>query len=191
MNSLKTLKLSRNSLGDELVGALSQIPAACPLEFLELGQAGVGNAGVVAISSALCVAVTLQRVDLSGNCIDDAACLRGMLEGSQIRHLDLSGNTIGDEGAVHLSQSAKGLQSLVARGCGVTEAGLLALLGLESLTSLDLCQNAASVLAGVCDALSSSAALTSLDLSLNNIENAEAVRLVLSLIHISEPTRPY
>ena len=125
--SVKTLKLSRNPLGDEGAKALAEMLGGngaessgtvnTTLEHVDLIWCNIGPVGAQHLAQALCVNTSVKTLDLSDNLLGDkgAKALAEMLGGNgaessgtvdtTLEHVDLIWCNIGPVGAQHLAQA--------------------------------------------------------------------------------------
>uniref|UniRef100_A0A6B2L9A5 Uncharacterized protein n=1 Tax=Arcella intermedia TaxID=1963864 RepID=A0A6B2L9A5_9EUKA len=102
-NSLRTLELSKNSIGSDGVASLFQaLQSNSTLTSLSLSFNNIEDYGMTSISQALQASNTLTYLDIHSNCLGDTGISLisdGLKLNSSLISLNISGNMFGDAGA--------------------------------------------------------------------------------------------
>ncbi len=130
--SLQFLDLSRNVIFDQGAAALlDSIPAAHPLEELDLDSCAIGDSGAAVVGRFILRSCYIKRVSVQYNEIMVAG-FRAIAEssGGMLEYLDLSRNPGGDEGAIQIAEKVirkcKSMQKLRLVDTAMEDRGIAA-----------------------------------------------------------------
>ncbi|MGF1581676.1 MAG: TIGR02996 domain-containing protein [Gemmataceae bacterium] len=139
LTQLRDLNLSRTSLDDMAISALTKSPNVAKVRSLNLGWAHLRDTGFSAIAESTQLS-QLQFLNVWANDITSASLHAFSTFGGpgQLRELQMSYNTIGDDGAIALAHSTRltKLQKLHAWRVGLGAKGAAALAESEFLGQL-------------------------------------------------------
>ena len=142
---LISLHLGDNQLGDAAASEVARLLETenASLQKLNLSNNGISDDGVVLIVKSLTNPnLALSFLSLSGNGITKrgVAALGALLHRQHctLKELILNDNPIGDGGAAAIASGLEKLEKLHLSGCGIQEAGALALASAVATTSCGL-----------------------------------------------------
>ena len=160
--TLKCLNACKNDFGDKGAFHLAEALSHTSLQEIDISHCGIGEEGMVALSSALKTSTTLK-------CLN--AC----------------GSHFGDKGAFHLAEalSHTSLQEIDISHCGIGEEGMVALSSAlktnATLKQLDISGNNSGG-EGLSSALSNNTSLTHLKVSLGRISDHSRAALARAIL---------
>ena len=193
--TLKCLNINGNNFGDKGASHLAKALGHTSLQEIDISNCGIGEEGMVALSSALSTNTTLECLLVHGNSFGDKGVshLAVALGHTSLQEIDISDCGIGEEGMVALSSALKTnttLKRLKAYGNNFGDKGATHLAKALSHTSLQeidisLCGIGEEGMVALSSALSTNTTLNCLKTYWNEFGDKGASHLAVALSHTS------
>ena len=180
--TLKCLKARWNTFGDKGATHLAVALNHTSLQEIDISRCGIGEEGMVTLSSALKTNTTLKQLDISRNSSGEEGIIAlssALKTNTTLKHLYAQENKFGDRGASHLAVALNhtSLRGIDISCCGIGDEGMVALFSALStnttLQYLNIYGNDGrdKGIIALSSALKTNTSLIHLEVSLKIIEN--------------------